>query len=174
MSNIFDNFHDARLRKVGDWLIIGVCCFFLLAGIFSLTQAFNSYQHTEILLTWSTASEVNTAGFNIIRGDTPDLIAMQINAELIPASPSPLAGSSYRFTDTDVRPGGVYFYVIEEVELDGKTNRFDPIQVVARRGGVLLGVGSIVLIVLGMTGFLFRIFSNKNIQVAQVFRKRQI
>jgi hypothetical protein len=74
-----------------------------------------------VTVEWSTASELNTAGFNVLRGDNPNGPFTRLNAEVIPASPDPLVGGSYVFTDTHVVPGQTYHYQLEEVEFSGST-----------------------------------------------------
>jgi hypothetical protein len=72
-----------------------------------------------VTVEWSTASELNTAGFNILRSDSPDGPFTRLNAQIIPASPDPLVGGSYVFTDTQVAPGRTYYYQLQEVEFGG-------------------------------------------------------
>lgn len=74
-----------------------------------------------VTVQWSTASELNTAGFNVLRGDSPDGPFTRLNADVIPASPDPLVGGSYIFTDTLVTPGQTYYYQLEEVEFGGSS-----------------------------------------------------
>ena len=74
-----------------------------------------------VTVEWSTASELNTAGFNVLRSDTPNGPFARLNSEVIPASPDPLVGGSYVYTDTDVTPGRTYYYQLEEVESGGGT-----------------------------------------------------
>jgi len=90
-------------------LILAALAIFLAAA---LTPASVTFQ-------WSTASELNTAGFNVLRGDTSAGPFTRLNAEVIPASPDPLVGGSYVFTDTHVTPGQTYYYQLEEVEFSG-------------------------------------------------------
>ena len=45
-----------------------------------------------VTVEWSTASELNTAGFNVLRSDTPAGPFARLNREIIPASPDPLVG----------------------------------------------------------------------------------
>jgi hypothetical protein len=75
-----------------------------------------------VTVEWSTASELNTAGFNVLRGDNPAGPFARLNAQIIPASPDPLVGGSYVFTDTAVAPGQTYYYQLEEVEFGGSTS----------------------------------------------------
>ena len=73
-----------------------------------------------ITVEWITASELNTAGFNIYRGSSSDDPGTILNKTLIPASLDPLIGGSYEYKDTRVEPGQTYYYRVEEVETDGR------------------------------------------------------
>ena len=86
-----------------------------------------------VIVEWTTESEVNLAGFNIYRSESPDGPYVKVNDALIPAAPDPIAGGSYRYTDATARSGVTYYYQLEDVELDGKTTMHGPI--VAVSGG---------------------------------------
>ena len=75
-----------------------------------------------VTVEWSTASELNTAGFNVLRSDNPNGPFTRLNPEVIRASPDPLVGGSYVYTDTNVTPGQTYYYQLEEVEFGGGTS----------------------------------------------------
>jgi hypothetical protein len=83
---------------------------------------------------WSTASELNTAGFNVLRSESPTGPFTRLNAEIIPAAPDPLVGSSYVYTDTNVTPGQSYTYQLEEVEFGGGTAPQGTVTVTAQQG----------------------------------------
>lgn len=102
-----------------------------------------------VTVQWSTASELNTAGFNILRGDNVNGPFARVNAEIIPASNDSLVGGSYIFTDTNVTAGHTYYYQLEEVEFSGNTTpqgtvvvtapySVDPILIVAGSGLALI------------------------------------
>jgi hypothetical protein len=74
-----------------------------------------------VVLTWETASEVGSAGFNVYRSPAGEDDFTQVNEALIPAQGDEMVGASYRFEDSNVKPGVRYRYRIEEVELDGTT-----------------------------------------------------
>lgn len=77
-------------------------------------------------ITWETASEVDTAGFNLYRSESPDGPWVKINDALIPPSEDPVSGGKYSFKDESAESGKTYYYQLEEVELSGKTTRFPP------------------------------------------------
>ena len=90
-----------------------------------------------VTVTWETASEVGTAGYNIYRSpDAPTathLAWTRINAALIPAQGDEMMGAHYRYEDHDVQPGRRYQYRIEEVEWDSSRTLY-PDSVRARAG----------------------------------------
>ena len=101
-------------------------------------------------ITWETASEVNTAGFNLYRSTSPDGPWEKVNDQLLPPSEDPVSGGSYSFTDKSAEPGQTYYYQLEEVELSGNATRFDPIKLETGAGlpawpwwvaGALLAIG---------------------------------
>jgi hypothetical protein len=105
-----------------------------------------------VVIEWTTANEVNTAGFNLYRGETPDGPFTQINASLIPASSDPLTGGDYRFEDTSVQPGRTYYYQLEDVEYSGATTRHGPVQSTAPGLDPALAVGLAALAALVVVG----------------------
>jgi hypothetical protein len=84
---------------------------------------------TQVRVEWTTESELNTAGFNLYRGESPDgPFPLKVNDALIPASPDPLVGGEYLFVDKAARPGATYYYQLEEVEKSGVTNTYGPVE----------------------------------------------
>ncbi len=73
-----------------------------------------------VVLSWETASEVGTAGFNVYRADSAAEEFVQVNTDLIPAEGDELLGAAYRYEDYAVSTAKQYVYRIEEVEWDGK------------------------------------------------------
>jgi hypothetical protein len=110
---------------------------FIVIVLITIALAFLAYyfwsaaNSVSVLVEWTTASELDTAGFNLYRGDSNSGPFTQVNQELIPASTDPLAGSAYSYKDTQVRAGRTYYYQLEEVEVNGTANRFGPISVTA-------------------------------------------
>ena len=72
-----------------------------------------------VIVKWSTESELNNAGFNILRSARKTGEFRVINAALIPGAGTSGEKHTYSFTDTTAKPNVVYYYRIEDVSLDG-------------------------------------------------------
>ncbi len=112
-----------------------------------------------ITVDWTTASELNTAGFNLYRSEAKDGTYTRLNTDLIPGSTDPLTGGSYSYTDTTVIAGHTYYYQLEDIETSGTSTRHDPYEVAASANvsaslTVALGMVSVALILgaLGLAG----------------------
>ena len=107
---------------------------------------------TTIVVEWTTASEVNTAGFNLYRGQTPDGPFAKINASLIPASTDSISGKKYRYDDSNLTPGQTYYYQLEDVERSGASAKHGPITITApflwQTSGVLAVAAALGVLVL--------------------------
>jgi hypothetical protein len=103
-----------------------------------------------VTVEWSTASELNTAGFNILRGESESGPFTRLNADVIPASPDPLVGGSYVYTDTHVTPGQTYYYQLEEVEFGGGTSPQGTVVVTAPHSlsPIVVAAGIVMAVVL--------------------------
>jgi len=106
---------------------------------------------------WSTETEMNTAGFNLYRGESPDgPFSVKINDHLVAPADDPLTGKHYAYLDRTALPGLTYYYQLQEVEKDGKVNTYGPIS--ARASGfqwwhaVVLGALAVGVIALWIRG----------------------
>jgi hypothetical protein len=133
----------------------------LMAGWFLLTACQGGTADSSVVLVeWATESEVDTAGFNVYRSESSDGPFICINDHLIPASPDPLVGGSYVFTDTDVVAGRTYYYQLEDVEFDGTSTRHGPIEAKAAASRAfmarVLELLAIVLFVSALSAIVWR------------------
>jgi len=115
--------------KRGLSIIISVL---ILGAILSGYLAWRDSGRASINLEWTTASEIDIIGFYIYRSENPDQGYVRVNLEIIPSAQDSLTGSEYSYTDSDVVPGVVYYYQLEDVNMDGKAARSSPIEVEAR------------------------------------------
>ena len=72
-----------------------------------------------VVITWSTQSELNNAGFFIKRSRQREGEFKVINATMIPGAGTTSEKQSYTYEDTTAQPNVVYYYQIEDVSLDG-------------------------------------------------------
>ena len=72
-----------------------------------------------VVITWSTQSELNNAGFFIKRSQQRDGEFKVINATMVAGAGTTSEKQFYTFTDTTAQPNVVYYYQIEDVSLDG-------------------------------------------------------
>ncbi len=73
-----------------------------------------------VVINWATESEVDNAGFNILRSETRTGEFKVITAQLIPGAGTTAERNTYTWTDTTAKPNVVYYYQIEDVSLDGE------------------------------------------------------
>jgi aminopeptidase N len=96
----------------------------------------------KVILEWTTESEVDNAGFNVLRAESEVGEYVKLNAALIPAQGSLTQGASYEFADGDVRYRKSYWYKIEDIDLNGNATMHGPVKVSPRllfglRGGMM-------------------------------------
>ena len=102
---------------------------FILGSLWLILAAWLLYyqlnQSASVQIEWDTATELDTDGFNLYRSPTVDGEFVQINDKLIPSKGDGLTGASYTYDDKSVAAGETYYYLLEEVELDASTNRYE-------------------------------------------------
>ncbi len=72
-----------------------------------------------VVITWSTQSELNNAGFFIKRSQQKDGQFKVINATMVAGAGTTSERQFYTYTDTTAQPNIVYYYRIEDVSFDG-------------------------------------------------------
>ena len=87
----------------------------------------------KIILAWSTASEIENAGFNLYRAESESGAYSKINGSLIPARGTPTRGTSYSFIDADAKNRRTYYYKLEDIDLSGKSTMHGPVSATPRR-----------------------------------------
>ena len=73
-----------------------------------------------IRIVWITESELNNAGFNILRSEKRDGEFKQINTKLIAGQGTTSERTTYTHIDTSAKPNVIYYYQIQDVSLDGQ------------------------------------------------------
>jgi len=110
-------------KRFGKLLVLVGILWLLLAAALLVYQL---VMPSKVEITWETATEQQTAGFNIYRSNNPDSDFVLVNEnELIDSQGSPVSGARYEFIDDSVVAGESYYYVLEEIEYDSTRNRYD-------------------------------------------------
>ena len=76
----------------------------------------------EIVIRWITESELNNAGFNILRSEKRDRAFTKINTSLIAGQGTTSERTAYAWKDLTAKPTVVYYYQIQDVSFDGQVN----------------------------------------------------
>ncbi len=116
------------LRIVATITIMVVTLFFWVQGYLT--------QKPEAIITWSTESEVETAGFHVYRANQEDGPYEKVTKNLIESKGDPFTGGEYEFRDPNVEAGLTYFYQLEELETTGNFTRLPDIVRFDARAGI--------------------------------------
>lgn len=84
--------------------------------------------NSRVLLEWKTETELDTEGFNILRSEEEDGEYVKINPYLIPSKGLAGFGAEYSFADYDVENGVTYYYLLEDVDMYGKSSFHGPVR----------------------------------------------
>ncbi len=114
---------DSDLDGVGDTcenVLVELDSFDALAG------------NREVILIWSTSSEIDTAGYNIYRSDSAGAEYIRLNKNIIPAEGTPAQGALYDFRDGSVKNRSRYWYILEDVDRQGNATQHGPVTAIPR------------------------------------------
>ena len=74
----------------------------------------------KVVIRWTTESELDNAGFNILRSQDRNGEFTKVNDQLIQGKGTTAERSTYKWVDTSAKPGAVYYYQIEDVSFAGE------------------------------------------------------
>ena len=77
-------------------------------------------ENGEIVIRWTTESELDNAGFNILRSDSRNGEFKQVNSELVQGAGTTGERNTYKWVDESAKLGVVYYYQIEDVSFAGE------------------------------------------------------
>jgi len=83
--------------------------------------------HEKVLITWTTGTEIDNAGFDIYRKEETGANLVKMNASLIPAQGTLGGGASYSFVDANVECGTKYLYYLVDIDVNGRTTAHGPV-----------------------------------------------
>ncbi len=82
----------------------------------------------QIRLQWITQTETNVLGYKIMRSRTPELSSAQELETFIQATNSSQT-QVYSFVDSDALEPGIYYYWLQNLDLDGQNGIYGPVRV---------------------------------------------
>jgi hypothetical protein len=115
---------DHFRRLLQRWIWISLLLPISLAGCALLGPA-------ELTITWTTESELDIIGFNLLRSESEDGPFVRINEELIPPASDPNVGGEHSYVDGDVASGVTYYYKLESIDRQGNSTVSEPIAITA-------------------------------------------
>ena len=71
------------------------------------------------VITWQTESELENAGFNVLRSETKNGTFTKVNPKLISGAGTTSERSTYQYIDKGTKPRNHYYYRLEEVSFAG-------------------------------------------------------
>ncbi len=81
----------------------------------------------EVYLEWETASEMDLAGFYVVRSLSPDAEYTRISSFIY--GEGDITGAIYNFTDTDIILNTNYYYKLEDVDINNNSSFHGPVVV---------------------------------------------
>ncbi len=79
-------------------------------------------ENSEVVIRWTTESETDNAGFNILRSRSKDGEYQQVNTAMIQGAGTTGERNTYKWVDQTAKAGVVYYYQIEDVSFAGEHN----------------------------------------------------
>ncbi|MBN1558870.1 T9SS type A sorting domain-containing protein [candidate division KSB1 bacterium] len=93
----------------------------------SLFQGAFIDDHVELF--WRTETELNNLGFNIYRGITENGLFEKLNSSIIRGVGFSSTSCDYSFVDYRVQPDMIYYYKLEDVDMQGNKQKHGPIRI---------------------------------------------
>jgi hypothetical protein len=95
-----------------------------------------------VTLAWTTQSEAENLGFNVLRSSSVTGQFGRVNKTLIPGAGTSSEPHHYTFTDADVT-AGTWYYKLAQVDLSGGRYYSDVIKVIVDPVGIIPGSGTV-------------------------------
>lgn len=115
--------------RVGRMLAHHILSQFDCSTLITLSEFKALPENHAVILTWTTASEIDHAGFNLYRSEAAEGYYHKLNQSLIPAKGSPSTSTTYQFIDKDVKNRKTYWYKLEDIDIYGNTTMHGPVSV---------------------------------------------
>jgi len=75
---------------------------------------------------WTTGSELNNFGFDVLRGDSEEGPFIIISKNTIPGAGTSDTPNRYEYIDDTIEAGKAYWYYVESISMTGEREKFTP------------------------------------------------
>jgi hypothetical protein len=138
----------------------------IILGVFWLILAIAIFTSQYLLpisieVNWETESEFDTVGFNVLRSDSATGHFTRLNDNIIPGSADPVVGGSYQFVDSNVEPGIIYYYRLEDVEYDSTISAHEIIEATAETRPWWIAVLALASALVGIAIIAYSVLSQR-------------
>ena len=103
---------------------------FRVANLIELDQFSAASQRDQIIIAWTTLSEIDSAGFNLWRSESGNGKYIRINPGTIEAAGGATLSAGYSYADNTARPGITYYYKLEDIDNSGVSTFHGPISAI--------------------------------------------
>ena len=84
-------------------------------------------ENGSVLVSWSTAQEIDNFGFHVYRSESVGGLYTRITDRLIPGLTFSVRGRDYNYVDSNVTRGRLYYYKLEDIDFDGTRTMHGPV-----------------------------------------------
>lgn len=125
-----------RLMAAPRLLLVWIALLIALAGVWlpvhaavTLASFAAEGRDGRVLITWSTATEINSSGFFVLKS-TEQAGEYERIGDFIPSTGDQLVGADYEYEDQDVTNGITYYYRLEAIDTSNNSQLFGPISAI--------------------------------------------
>ncbi|MBN1542003.1 T9SS type A sorting domain-containing protein [candidate division KSB1 bacterium] len=111
-----------------DWMIQNLNVESEIYAI-ELTNLSANRQGSSVVLQWETQSETQNFGFHVYKSLDSEGDFLRLTREPIPGALNSQSVHSYRFVDSDVKDGHVYYYKLSDIDITGSETFHGPVSV---------------------------------------------
>jgi hypothetical protein len=90
---------------------------------------------SQVILKWSTESEINNLGFDVYRSGSPEGQFVKVNSSYIKGAGTNATPHDYQFVDESAVVGKTYYYYLETISFSGERERSHIIKVIVDVSG---------------------------------------
>jgi parallel beta-helix repeat protein len=87
-------------------------------------------QGNQITINWDILSEIDNAGFNLLRSESENGIYTKINSKIIEAKGGATLNVEYTYNDDITKPEVKYYYKLEDIDTRGNSNMHGPVSAI--------------------------------------------